>query len=179
MCFSAGNKYQRPASRDMDNQISSQSKLQHWWTSCRMIQSRTSVAHKLSVAIVFDKNNIRHNSDVIWASWRLSHRQLDYLFNSLFWLITNKRQIAAFLLQVNTPMTSGLWKEFRCNDFMIIRRQAPVPLKVIRSNSKFDQILECSSLRYASPIATKSCTRHDSVTVVTSAKFRCDRLSAC
>ena len=55
--------------------------------------------------------------------------------------------------------------------------QAPVTLKVFRSNSKFDKNLEYSGLKYAQPITMKNCTRHDSVTVVTCATFRCDRLS--
>ena len=54
---------------------------------------------------------------------------------------------------------------------------APVPLTIFRSNSKFDQKLQCSSLKCTLPTTTKFCTRHDSVTVVTCAKFRCDRLS--
>ena len=54
---------------------------------------------------------------------------------------------------------------------------APVPLTVLRSNSKFDQNLECSNLWYVQPITKKFCTRHDSYTVVTCAKFRCDRKS--
>ena len=54
---------------------------------------------------------------------------------------------------------------------------APVSLTIFRSNSKFDQNLQCSSLKCTLPTTTKFCTRHDSVTVVTCAKFRCDRLS--
>ena len=54
---------------------------------------------------------------------------------------------------------------------------APVPLTIFRSNLKFDQNLECSSLKCVLPITTKFCTLHDSVTVVTCAKFHCDRLS--
>ena len=45
-------------------------------------------------------------------------------------------------------------------------RLAPFPLTVFRSNSKFDQNLECCSLKYAQPIATKFCTRHESYTVI-------------
>ena len=55
--------------------------------------------------------------------------------------------------------------------------QAPVPLTKFRSNLKFDQNLECYTLLCALPITTKFCTRHDSATVVTCAKFHCDRLS--
>ena len=44
-----------------------------------------------------------------------------------------------------------------------------------RSNSKFNQNLECSGSKYIQPITTKFCTSHDSVTVVMCAKFHCDR----
>ena len=57
------------------------------------------------------------------------------------------------------------------------RDLAPVPLTIFRSNSKFDQHLKCPGLKYTLPITTTCCTRHDSVTTVTCAKFRCDRLS--
>ena len=51
----------------------------------------------------------------------------------------------------------------------------PIPLTVLRSNLKFDKNLECSRLKYAQPITAIVCTCHDSYTVVTCAKFRCDR----
>ena len=54
---------------------------------------------------------------------------------------------------------------------------APVPLSIFRSNSKFDENSNHSSVKYTLPITTIFCTRHDSVTVVTCAKYRCDRLS--
>ena len=53
--------------------------------------------------------------------------------------------------------------------------QAPVPLSIFRSNSKFDENSECSSFKYTRPITTIICTLHDSDTVVTCAKYRCDR----
>ena len=40
---------------------------------------------------------------------------------------------------------------------------APFPLTLFRSNSKFNQNLPCSGLKYTLPITTKFCTRHDSV----------------
>ena len=52
---------------------------------------------------------------------------------------------------------------------------APVPLSIFRSNSKFDENSKHSSVKYTWPITTIFCTRHDSVTVVTCAKYRCDR----
>ena len=57
----------------------------------------------------------------------------------------------------------------------LLQDLAPVPLSIFRSNSKFDENSECSSFKYIRPITTIFCTRHDSVTVVTCAKHRCDR----
>ena len=57
----------------------------------------------------------------------------------------------------------------------IVLIQAPVPLSIFRSNSKFDENSKYSSVKYTRPITTIFCTRHDSVTVVTCAKYRCDR----
>ena len=53
---------------------------------------------------------------------------------------------------------------------------APVPLTIFRSNSNYGQNLLCSGLKCTPPIKTKFFTRHDSVTVVTCAKFCCDWL---
>ena len=58
---------------------------------------------------------------------------------------------------------------------IIIKAQAPVPLSIFRSNSKFDENSERSSFKSIRPITTIFCTRHDSDTVVTCAKYRCDR----
>ena len=60
---------------------------------------------------------------------------------------------------------------------IVIQYQAPVPLSIFRSNSKFDENSKHSSVQYTRPITTIFCTRHDSVTVVTCAKYRCDRSS--
>ena len=57
----------------------------------------------------------------------------------------------------------------------VAMEQAPVPLSIFRSNSKFDENSERSSFKYIRPITTIFCTRHDSDTVVTCAKYRCDR----
>ena len=56
-------------------------------------------------------------------------------------------------------------------------KQAPVPLTVFQSNSKFDQNFECCCSKHVQSISTEFCTCHDSVTVVTCAKFCCDRHS--
>ena len=57
------------------------------------------------------------------------------------------------------------------------RGLAPVPLSIFRSNSKFDENSKHSSVKYTRPITTICCTHHDSVTVVTCTKYRCDRSS--
>ena len=51
----------------------------------------------------------------------------------------------------------------------------PVPLNIFRSNSKFDENSERSSFEYTRPVTMIFCTCHDSDTVVTCAKYRCDR----
>ena len=51
----------------------------------------------------------------------------------------------------------------------------PVPLSIFRSNSKFAENSKHSSVKYSRLMTTIFCTRHDSVTVVTCAKYRCDR----
>ena len=60
-------------------------------------------------------------------------------------------------------------------NIMSVGDLAPVSPTIFRSNSKFDQNWERSSLKYAQPITTKFCSRHDSVTVVMCAKCRWDR----
>ena len=54
---------------------------------------------------------------------------------------------------------------------------APVPLSIFRSNSQLDENSKRFSFEYTRPITTIFCTRHDSDTVVTCAKYRCDRSS--
>ena len=58
-----------------------------------------------------------------------------------------------------------------------ITSQAPVPLSIFRSNSKFNENSKHFSVKYTWPITMISCTRHDSATVVTCAKYLCDRSS--
>ena len=54
---------------------------------------------------------------------------------------------------------------------------APVPPSIFRSNSKFDENSKHCSVKCTRPITTIFCTRHNSVTVVTCAKYRYDRSS--
>ena len=87
------------------------------------------------------------------------------------------------VLSFNTASITKALMAWRCREQVISRYGdalvdlAPVPLTTFRSNSKFDQNLQCSSLKCTLRTTTKLCTRHDSVTVVTCAKFCCDRLS--
>ena len=67
------------------------------------------------------------------------------------------------------------WWPIRYRYRAVTADQAPVPLSIFRSNSKFDENSERSSFKYIRPITTIFCTRHDSDTVVTCAKYRCDR----
>ena len=73
-------------------------------------------------------------------------------------------------------ITDPFWEEYTgITNGSIHKHLAPVPLSIFRSNSKFDENSECSSFEYTRPITTIFCTRHDSDTVVTCAKYRCDR----
>ena len=80
----------------------------------------------------------------------------------------------AYFLGYTVNMCVCAWQPI-CNIDDI--SQAPVPLSIFRSNSKFDENSKHSSVKYTRPITTIFCTRHDSVTVVTCAKYRCDRSS--
>ena len=82
----------------------------------------------------------------------------------------NGTSFSIALCQLNYYVVHGdvmTWKRFL----------APVPLSIFRSNSKFDEKSKHSSVKYTRPITAIFCTRHDSVTVVTCAKYRCDRSS--
>ena len=86
-------------------------------------------------------------------------RSLTHNFQVPVWL-----KLKLFLIAVNG---SPRWGHYGC--------QAPVPLSIFRSNSKFDENSKRSSFKYIRPIPTIFCTRHDSDTVVTYAKYRCNR----
>ena len=89
---------------------------------------------------------------LLWINCRASFQHHDMYSNYLFCLIGRHRFHS---------------KPCTCH--------APVPLSIFRSNSKFDENSKHSSVKYTRPITTIFCTRHDSVTVVTCAKYRCDR----
>ena len=115
-----------------------------------------------------------HPSGTIWRHryWpSLMLTPSPYLANST--LGTKFGEIWIKILIFSIPQNSF---ENVCKTAVIFTNQAFVPLTIFRSNSKFDQKLSCSGSKCTLPITTKFCTRHDSVTVVTCAKFRCDRL---
>ena len=74
-----------------------------------------------------------------------------------------------------SDLYNGISFTGRMTSLCWIRALAPVPLSIFRSNSKFDENSERFSFEYTWPITTIFCTRHDSDTVVTCAKYRCDR----
>ena len=78
------------------------------------------------------------------------------------------------LLTANQCLSHHLM-DYCCTVQPVLWDQAPVPLSIFRSNSKFDENSKHSSVKYTRSITTIFCTRHDSVTVVTCAKYRCDR----
>ena len=67
----------------------------------------------------------------------------------------------------------GVSSSYQCSPSP--KDQAPVPLSIFRSNSKFDENSERSIFKYIRSITMIFCTRHDSDTDVTCAKYRCDR----
>ena len=79
------------------------------------------------------------------------------------------------LSRIESPTWNQCSKHTYGQQFYRLRHQAPVPLSIFRSNSKFDENSKHSSVKYTRPITTMFCTRHDSVTVVTCATYRCDR----
>ena len=95
---------------------------------------------------------------------------------------TNSGQ--SWKLQISSKLYMGECQTKTCRTWisnMVYGRQfqngvlAPVPLSIFRSNSKFDENSKHSNVKYTLPITTIFCTCHDSVTVVTCAKYRCDR----
>ena len=69
----------------------------------------------------------------------------------------------------------GGWLSLRAATVSVSPGMAPVPLSIFRSNSKFDENSERSSFEYTRLITTIFCTRHDNDTVVTCARYLCDR----
>ena len=93
------------------------------------------------------------------------------LFHCVYWWSVN---IGLESSQVHDRCHVIVKSNYNWLQYTWMHHLAPVPLTIFRSNSKFDQNWERSSLKYDQPITTKFCTRHDSYTVVTCAKFLCD-----
>ena len=135
----------------------------------------------------------------LWLSW--AREVITFLFIRIFFLTLSTMR-CRLLWKLgsrgwfNIKMSSYQYRKFHCGDKTIlrpsylhsgisytgkvtslywIRALAAVPLSIFRSNSKFDENSECSSFKYTGLITTIFCTRHDSVTVVTCARHRCDR----
>ena len=111
------------------------------------------------------------SGQVFWQATRFFHMMLSPILCSIYqWLTTKLQYLITLEIQQSFIKTFILCITAKC-----VGSQAPVPLTVFQSNSKFDKNLECCSLKYAQLITTKFCTHHDSFTVVTCAKFCCDR----
>ena len=93
------------------------------------------------------------------------------LFVRVHWKTDKPVTMCKFQIHSNRYMKHFLWNCPHVNEW-----QTPVPLRLFQSNSKLDQNLQCSGLKFTPPITTKFCTSHDSVIVVTCAKFCCDWL---
>ena len=117
------------------------------------------------------------NGNIFRVTGHLTQRPVTRSFDVIYDLRLNKRSSKQSWGGWFETLSRPLWRHRNVVqvDFTLV--QAPVPLTLFRSNLKFDHNLECCSSRRAQLITTKFCTRHDSVTVVTYAKFCCDRCS--
>ena len=104
-----------------------------------------------------------------FARWqRNQSREIQYMYMFLY-KIKLSWHVPSYAKRAYTGCGLAFYNDFYEPE------QAPVPLSIFRSNSKFDENSERSSFEYTRPITTIFCTRHDSDTVVTCAKYRCDR----
>ena len=113
-------------------------------------------------------NELRTN----WAICTIPASTMMYNTDIFFVCLFKKLQLLVSPGHLFRRYDMGWIKEVQLSCYL-----APVPLSIFRSNSKFDENSKHSSFEYARPITTIFCTRHDSVTVVTCAKYRCDRSS--
>ena len=105
-----------------------------------------------------------------WASTQWDWAKRVFLKGSR-WSINNGCNLRIFFI----CLLSGEWCIYLQRYQFDKSAQAPAPLSIFRSNSKFDENSKHSSVKYTRSITTMFCTRHDSNTVVTCAKYRCDR----
>ena len=118
--------------------------------------------------ILFHPSFIRMDSDLYTSitTDTNKHKNMNiYVISGLIWFPEHHMNY--------TPDRVLMW--YLCRPTMPC--QAPDQLTVFRWNSKFDQHLERCRLKHDQPIATKFCTHHASITVVTCTKCRCDRLN--
>ena len=104
--------------------------------------------------------------------WRLVHSFATFENSVAFILMNCHHGVASDIFSARVCVLNESNVE---NATATMLLQAPVPLSIFRSNSKFDEKSERSSFKYIRPMTTIFCTRHDSDTVVTCAKYRCDR----
>ena len=112
---------------------------------------------------------------VVFGDWATAFQK--HWFNSITFCIDNW---ISLVRMYDLIFYFSLGKLLGCADYVhhhssAHKGQAPVPLSIFWSNTKFDENSKHSSAKYTRPITTIFCTRHDSVTVVTCAKYRCDR----
>ena len=132
--------------------------------------------------------NVCQDNEIVSALSISVKKQACHLHEYFIWL--NKFvNVPAFFILISVHWKESAWSSYiyiyiHCHTtkvfasfFVIAQVLVPIPLTIFRSNSKFDQKLQCSGLRCTQPITTKFCTCHDNVIVVTCAKFRCDQLS--
>ena len=104
------------------------------------------------------------------------------IIKNWFWLLSERVSGHHCLLRVSLAAESIAYVWYRVMGvvfyvmwYVCSYDLVPVPLSIFRSNLKFDENSERSSFEYTRPITTIFCKRHDSDTVVTCAKYRCDR----
>ena len=130
--------------------------------------------------VTFQVTHDVHYGDDTWASWRLKSRITRGFVKNIV-PISDKKHCCLCVRATggfSKPRASYAMNGERApryDGIMAKHALAPVPLSIFRSNSKFDENSGCSSFEYTRPITTIFCTRHDSDTVVTCAKYRCDR----
>ena len=127
---------------------------------------------------VHDNTN-RKNSVILWLWFRAlsyySDLTLSQSFQPMGAQLSKKAALPLAKIIATASCRSGKPRPRYVHMYTWNVHLVPVPLSIFRSNSKFDENSELSSFEYTRPTTTIFCTRHDSDTVVTCAKYRCDR----
>ena len=139
------------------------------WAECLHVVTMTTTrwAHwpgGFHLLVFLDSFTVSLYSPVQWDyQWRLENNEHSH------WLHRS-------VMRYSLPRIPCKWiSQSHSQQYYPFGGLAPVPLSIFRSNSKFDENSERFSFEYTRPITTIFCTRHDSDTVVTCAKYRCDR----